>query len=116
MYTNRLNPFWATLLTLGAVGALATPARASDPIKVTTADNGQKSARVFYGDLDLATYDGQRSLDKRVLIAVGRVCQRMNESFLVEQACRRATIKQTRPLVLAAIERNGTQLAMVTSR
>lgn len=116
MYTNRLNPFWATLLTLGAVGALATPAHASDPIKVTTSASGEKSARVFHGDLNLATYEGQRSLDKRVTIAVQRVCQRGNEVFQVEQACRRATLKQTRPLVLAAIERNGTQLAMITPR
>lgn len=116
MYTNRLNPFLATLLTLGAVGALATPAHATDPIKVTTSADGQKTARVFHGDLNLATYEGQRSLNKRVVIAVQRVCQRGNEVFQVEKACRRATLKQTRPLVLAAIERNGTQLAMIAPR
>lgn len=116
MYSTRINPLWASLLTLGAVSAISTPARAADPIKVTVGSNGEKSARIYHGDLNLASYEGQRSLDKRVRIAVNRVCQRPNESFSVEQACRRATYLRAKPLVLAAIDRRSTQLAMVTAR
>lgn len=117
MQTTRLNPLWTSLLAIGAACAISTPARAAPaPIKITVLANGDKTAAVHHGDLDLSSAAGQRTLEQRVAVAVGRVCRRGNESFEIEQACRRATFKQTRPLVVAAIDRSGTRLAMASTR
>lgn len=117
MQMTRLNPLWAALLTIGAACAISTPALArADEIKLSKLANGDRQAEVHHGDLDLSTIDGRRSLEKRVSLAVSRVCQRGNESWEVEKACRRQTFRTTRPLVVAAIDRSATRLAMVSTR
>jgi UrcA family protein len=117
MQKTRLNPLWASLLTISAACAISTPALArTDGIKMSKLANGDRKAEVYHGDLDLSTIDGRRSLEKRVSLAVSRVCQRGNESWEVEKACRRQTSRATRPLVVAAIDRSTTRLAMISTR
>lgn len=59
-------PIAATTLTLAAALATFTPVQAAE---VTT-----KSVRVSYADLDLATAEGAKTLDKRIGKAIYQVC------------------------------------------
>lgn len=76
--------------------ALVT-ALASTDAAASCCDSG-RSARVAYGDLDLATAEGVAEFDRRVSNAARKVCRdpRDGESVLVRRACVRGTIAAAR--------------------
>lgn len=59
--------FTLALASAGLVGTMAAPALADEA--------AARTAQVVYGDLDLATAAGQRTLDRRIEKAVRQVCR-----------------------------------------
>lgn len=62
-----MKPLAMTLAALGLAGTAISPALASQTEKM--------SVRVGYGDINLATAEGQKLLDKRLERAVRTVCR-----------------------------------------
>ncbi len=97
-----------TLLALSAlVGALwALPAAAQPAAEATRV--------VYYGDLDLATHEGRRTLDNRIGVAVRSACGTASSADLVGKRevrrCREATHAMVAPIhtnMLTAALENG---------
>lgn len=91
-----------TLLALSALaGALWALPAAAEPV------SSQTTRVVSYGDLDLATHEGRRTLDRRIGIAVRSACGTASSADLVGKRevrrCRDATYAAIGP-VGAAIQ------------
>ena len=98
----------SVLLALGlALAAPTAPAMAQDIPTVTAQMDDVLTARVPYGDLNLASSDGQKALDRRVFAATRKVCvyERGSAAGLGERACRRDAYERAQPQIAAAIER-----------
>lgn len=65
-----MKPLAIALATLGLAGAAITPAAAAEAERMTV--------KVSYGDINLATPEGQRVLDQRLEKAARTVCRVTN--------------------------------------
>ncbi len=97
------------LMAAMIAGVLAAPAFASEPGYETF------SVRVPTADLDLATATGQARLEKRLDVAVGRLCGMpvffTREELADLQACRDDAMKAAAPQLAAAKARQGISVA-----
>lgn len=89
-----------TLLALSALaGALWALPAAAEPV------SSQTTRVVSYGDLDLATHEGRRALDRRIGIAVRSACGTASSADLVGKRdvrrCRDATYAAIGPVSAA---------------
>jgi len=97
----------SVLLALGLALAAPAPATAQDIPTVIAEMDDVVTTRVPYGDLNLASSDGQKTLDRRVFAATRKVCvyERGSAAGLGERACRRDAYERAQPQIAAAIER-----------
>jgi UrcA family protein len=90
------------------LAAVAAPALAQPTITVASHADRFPSVQVAVGDLDLASADGQRRLDARLMRAAAQVCtmtrlRDLSESRLADR-CRADTLaraRAARPAVIA---------------
>ena len=106
--------FVGTALALAA----AAPAWSQPPVEVV----GKSSAQVRhvpYGDLSLATKDGQRILYRRVSYAVKDVCPITADdgAWYDSEGCRKFAWRGARPQIQLAFDRaiSGSSLAMTST-
>ena len=98
-----------TLLALSALaGALWALPAAAEPV------SSQTTRVVSYGDLDLATHEGRRTLDRRIGVAIRSACGTASSADLVGKRevrrCREATHALVAPIhtdMLTAALENG---------
>ena len=102
-----------SFLAFGLSAALVTPAFAAGPFEDNTP---RRTAQIKVADLDLATAEGQRTLDKRIEGAVRQVCRRtslqsgtriIDKDSLRCLARARAEAKQQVALLTAKAQRGG---------
>lgn len=87
-----------TLLALSALaGALWALPAAAEPI------SPQATRVVSYGDLNLATHEGRRTLDRRIGIAVRSACGTASSADLVGKR----EVRRCREVTLAAVSPVG---------
>lgn len=96
-------PKFALLL----IAAVAAPALAQPTITVASHPDRFPSVQVSTADLDLASADGQRRLDARLMRAAAQVCtmtrlRDLNESRLADR-CRTDTLARARAARSAVI-------------
>jgi UrcA family protein len=98
-----------TLMAMMVAATLAAPALAADP--------GYESAqvRVQTADLDLSSAAGQRLLDRRIAVAVSRVCGSpvlfSREELDELAACEAQAMAATRPQIEAARTKRAVAVA-----
>jgi UrcA family protein len=104
--TAIVAPVLAAVLC--TTGLFAAPAAFAAPTAST------KSIEVRYGDLDLASADGQQRLNQRIVRAAKAVCrdERATGSLItpVDHACYKQALSNTRERVAAAIDASREQL------
>jgi UrcA family protein len=93
------------------LAALALAASASYP--AFAQNDAAATAKVRYGDIDLATAKGKRILKLRVTRAAADVCDQVNERFatnvrVAQENCRADTTRTTIATIMA---KNGAQVA-----
>ena len=102
------------LLALGAIavtnlgGAVAIAESTQNPVVVVAEPEPATTRRVSFADLDLATSEGERMLNRRVRTAVSQVCAvevGPSSIFYVEYACRKLTWRDTQPQIRSAVSR-----------
>lgn len=100
----------SSLIALAAPVALALSvgaAEAREGIVITggSADALTRIQQVEFGDINLATDDGQDVLAHRVRLAVREVCTHDGEHRLALLPCKRGAWSDARPQIASAIER-----------
>lgn len=110
MATIKLAPLCAAVaITVSGVFLIASPSAAADrPVVVEGSPlEGAVVKRVDYGDLNLASRDGEKLLYRRVGRAVGQVCNKANPSVphTVLWSCRGLSWESARPQIATALDR-----------
>ncbi len=100
-----MNRFVTVLAATALVIGVSCPAFAQT--------NAVPTAKVRYGDIDLATANGKRILKLRVSRAAANVCDQVNERFatnvrVAQENCRTDTTRATTATIMA---KSGTQVA-----
>lgn len=84
------------IAALAATSAIAQPA-------------GPLSVKVRYGDINLATPAGIAEFDRRIAVAINRVCPRVNmgdfRAVAAQRTCKIETAERTRPAVALVMAR-----------
>ena len=90
------------------IAAVAAPVLASP-------EEPPQTARVVYHDLDLSRGEGRATLDRRLRVAVKRVCPYRHDGTFTgryaRRACYRATLRSAREFAAAATLSQKVQLA-----
>ena len=114
--TNMSKLVSIALAAAAAFGAVST----STPLLAAEADLVYKTATVSYGDLNLASRDGQKQLHARVDSAVRKVCGVKLTPDLVEhkavRSCRAGAFESARPQVEQALAGYGPRVIIAASR
>lgn len=110
MATIKLAPLCAAVaITASGVFLIASPSAAADrPVVVEgSPPEGAVVQRVSYGDLNLATNDGEKLLYRRVGRAVSRVCDQANPGahYTDIWTCRGMSWTGARPQIASALDR-----------
>jgi len=116
---RQIATFGAAALVATALAlAAAAPAWSQPPVEVIGKPSSQVR-HVPYGDLSLATKDGQRILYRRVGYAVRDVCPITAEdgAWYDSEGCRKFAWRGARPQMKLAFDRaiSGSSLAMTSS-
>ena len=121
---TRLNRRTAAVLA-GVAGSLIVPLAAATgqdnaPIIVQGPQGDVRGERVPYGDLNLASREGQKQLHARVDAAVRKVCGVKLTPDLVEhravRSCRAEAFESARPQVEQALSGYGPRVIIAASR
>ena len=110
MLNEKLISMLAACAVTVAGIAIAAPAVAKSPktVVVTAPDTDVPTRRVSYRDLNLLTLAGEKTLNKRVGMAVRSVCFESvgsESEFSLEYSCRRDSWAGARPQIDRAIQR-----------
>ena len=111
-----IAPLAALLVTGLPIGANAKPT--TDDRSTIVFDGATRIAKVHYHDLDITSSTGSRALQRRLWRAAGMVCREQGNSAFdrMVEACRRQTMSNLRPKMLAAIDKAArTQVAESTT-
>jgi len=107
----------AGFITAALIFATASPALSRPPVEVVA--KYPLTRHVPYGDLSLATKQGQHMLYRRVGVAVQDLCPMMAEDggWYDFQDCRQFAWRGARPQINRAVEQamSGSSLAMTSS-
>jgi UrcA family protein len=99
----------AFAVAIGGSSVLASPASAKKPIVVTKSlEEAPPTRRVPYGDLNLATRSGEKTLYRRVGFAVRSVCEESlgpGAPFYADTSCRSYAWRGARPQIARALQR-----------
>ncbi|WP_205478334.1 UrcA family protein [Sphingomonas arenae] len=110
MATIKLAPLCAAVaITASGVFLIASPSAAADrPVVIEgSPPEGAIVQRVTYGDLNLASRDGEKLLYRRVGRAVGQVCNKANPGapYTDLWTCRGMSWESARPQIATALDR-----------
>lgn len=114
MTYEKILAMAAAVAVVGSGIALATPALAAGqngkPVVVMApqTEDVVSIRRVSYRDLDLANYEGEKTLNKRVRRAVSQVCYDAtgpNPVLAVEFSCRSDSWHRAAPQISLAVQR-----------
>lgn len=119
-YSKLLSLGAAFAITAMGLVAVATPASAKQgkPVIVSARVSDLPTRRVSYADLNLATLDGEKTLNRRVAGAVRSVCEESTgplPGFYANSRCRRFAWSGAKPQIARAIERSRQIAATGTS-
>lgn len=108
----------AAIVATGLALAAATPALSQPPVDVIAKPSSQVR-HVPYGDLSLASREGQRTLFHRVGVAVNEVCPITADdgAWYDNEGCRKFAWRGARPQIRRALDQamSGSSLAMTSS-
>ena len=101
---SSMIAFAAPVALALSVGA----AEAREGIVITGGDAEAltRTQQVRFGDVDLATVEGQQVLAHRVRLAVREVCSHDGEHWIALLPCKRGAWNDARPQIASAIERS----------
>ena len=105
------------LLLAGTAAAVAQPPGEKPHSGVVVVADDVPTRHVSFADLDLSTAGGQRTLVRRVKLAVSKVCDEAAgplPSIYAKQECWKSTWAESQPKLNAAVERSR-QLAATGS-
>ena len=107
LLSSSLALLGSIVVTSVTLALSAGPATARERIVITSPElePSTRVQRVGYGDLDLATLQGERSLARRVGGAVQEVCFHDGEHPFMVNVCKRTSWEDAAPQMASAIQR-----------